>query len=46
MKIGKTKLKGSNGKIKTFKSPRARDNYERVANAYKHGWRPSGRGRK
>lgn len=40
MKIGKRKLKMSNGKIRTFRSKKARDNFERVAQAYKHGWRP------
>lgn len=40
MKIGKRKLKMSNGKIKTFRSERARNNFERVAQAYKHGWKP------
>jgi len=41
MKIGKTKLKMSNGTVRKFKSQKARDNFERVARAYKHGWRPS-----
>jgi len=40
MKIGKRKLRMSNGKIRTFKSEKARDNFERVAQAYKHGWKP------
>lgn len=41
MKIGKNKLKMSSGKVKTFRSQKARNNYERVAQAYKHGWRPT-----
>ena len=41
MKIGKTKLKMSNGTVRKFKSQKARNNFERVARAYKHGWRPS-----
>ena len=41
MKIGKNKLRGSDGKVKTFKSEKARDNYERVAQAVKHGWSPT-----
>ena len=40
MKIGKTKLKMSDGTVKTFKSEAARDNFERVAQAVKHGWKP------
>ena len=30
----------SNGTIRKFKSKKARDNYERVAQAIKHGWKP------
>lgn len=41
MKIGKNKLKMSSGKIKTFKSASARDRYEKVAQAIKHGWHPT-----
>lgn len=41
MKIGRNKLKMSSGEIRTFRSESARDNFERVAQAYKHGWRPS-----
>lgn len=40
MKIGKTKLKMSSGEVKHFKSQKKRDNFERVAQAYKHGWKP------
>jgi len=43
MKIGKTKLRMSNGSVRTFKSEKARNNFERVAEAYKHGWRPKGK---
>ena len=35
-KIGKLKLKLSNGKIIKFKSEAARDRFERVAQAVKH----------
>jgi len=45
MKIGKRKLRLSSGKVITFKSARKRANWERVAQAYKHGWRPKGRKR-
>jgi len=41
MKIGRTGLRLSSGKIIHFKSEQARNNYERVAQAYKHGWRPT-----
>ncbi len=41
MKIGKTKLKLSSGKIITFKSSSARNRYERFVNAIKHGWKPT-----
>ena len=40
MKIGKTKLKMSSGEIRKFKSEGARDRFERVAQAVKHGWKP------
>jgi hypothetical protein len=47
MKVGRTGLKMSSGKIRRFKSPKKRANFERVAQAYKHGWRPrKGRGRR
>ena len=46
MKIGKDKLKMSSGKVKTFGSEKKRDNFERVAEAYKHGWRPKNKGGK
>lgn len=43
MKIGKNKLKMSSGEIRTFGSEQKRNNFERVAQAYKHGWRPGKR---
>ena len=43
MKIGKTKLKMSSGEVRKFDSEEKRDNFERVAQAYKHGWRPTGK---
>lgn len=39
MKIGKKKLRMSSGEVRTFKSKKKRDNFERVARAYKHGWK-------
>ena len=41
MKIGKNKLRMSSGEVRTFKSQAARDKFEKVARAYKHGWRPT-----
>ncbi len=43
MKVGKDKLKMSSGEVRKFKSERARDNFERVAEAVKHGWKPTGK---
>jgi hypothetical protein len=45
MKIGKDKLKMSSGEVRKFKSEKARDNFERVAEAVKHGWKPTGKGK-
>jgi hypothetical protein len=44
MKVGRTGLKMSSGEIRHFKSAQARANFERVAQAYKHGWRPGKKG--
>lgn len=41
MKIGKNKLRMSNGTVRKFGSEKKRNNFERVAEAYKHGWRSS-----
>jgi len=46
MKVGKTGLKMSSGKIRHFKSAKKRNNFERVAQAYKHGWRPKKKSKK
>lgn len=46
MKIGKKKLKMSSGEIRTFRSEAARDNFERIAQAVKHGWKPTGKKKK
>lgn len=40
-KIGKKKLIMSSGEIRTFKSEAARDRFEKVAQAIKHGWKPT-----
>jgi hypothetical protein len=46
MKVGKKKLKMSDGSVRTFKSEKARDDFERVAKAVKHGWKPKRKGKK
>ncbi len=46
MKIGKNKLKMSSGEVRKFKSQVARDRFERVAQAVKHGWKPTKKGGK
>lgn len=43
MKIGKNKLKMSSGEVRKFKSQKARDEFERVAQAVKHGFKPTGK---
>lgn len=40
MKIGRTGLKMSSGEVRHFRSEGARNRFEKVAQAYKHGWRP------
>ena len=42
MKMGKKKLKMSSGKVRVFKSEGARNRFEKVAQAFKHGWVPKG----
>lgn len=41
MKIGKDKLKMSSGEVRKFGSQKKRDNFERIAEAVKHGWKPT-----
>jgi hypothetical protein len=43
MRIGKNKLKMSSGEVRSFKSEKARDDFERVAKAVKHGFKPTGK---
>lgn len=43
MKVGKKKLKMSSGEIRKFKSQHDRDEFERVAQAVKHDWKPTGK---
>ena len=45
-RIGKRKLKMSSGEVRTFKNEAARERFERVAEAVKHGWKPPKRGKK
>ena len=42
-KVGTNKLRMSSGEVRTFGSEQKRNNFERVAQAYKHGWRPTGK---
>lgn len=42
-KVGKNKLLMSSGEVRKFGSEKKRNNFERVAEAYKHGWRPKGK---
>lgn len=41
MKLSGNRLRMSSGKIRHFKSAKARANFERVAQAVKHGWKPT-----
>lgn len=43
VKIGKDKLKMSSGEVRKFGSEKKRNNFERVAEAVNHGWKPSGK---
>ena len=40
-KVGKKCLRMSSGKIRCFKSQKKRDDFEKVARAIKHGWKPT-----
>lgn len=40
MKLSGNRLKMGDGSVRHFKSAKKRDNFERVAQAYKHGWEP------
>jgi|TARA_R100000501_G_C2549089_1_gene64526 hypothetical protein len=41
VKVGKTGLKMSSGKVRHFASQKKRDNFEKVARAVKHGFKPT-----
>lgn len=43
MKVGRNKLRMSSGEVRKFGSQKKRDNFERVAEAVKHGWKPTGK---
>ena len=45
MKIGKKKLRMGSGEIRTFKSPEARNRFEKYAQAVKRGWIPNQKGK-
>ena len=40
MKLPGNKLKMSSGRVVKFGSAKKRENFEKVAQAYKHGWKP------
>lgn len=42
MKVGNNSLKMSSGEVRHFGSKTKRDNFERVAQAVKHGFKPDG----
>ena len=42
-KIGRNKLRMSSGEVRKFKSSKKRNNFERVAEAVKHGFKPRGK---
>ena len=44
MRIGKNKLKMADGSIRKFKSEKARANFEKMAQAVKHGFVPKKKG--
>lgn len=46
MKVGKNKLKMASGEVRKFASEKKRNNFERVAQAVKHGWKPNKKGRR
>ena len=45
-KLSGSRLRMSDGSIRKFKSAKKREEFERVAQAVKHGWSPSKSGRK
>lgn len=46
VKLSGNRLRKGSGKVVKFKSAKARANYERVAEAVKHGWKPTSKKRK
>lgn len=46
MKVGRDKVRLEDGSMRKFRSEAARDAWLRVAEAIKHGWHPTGAGRK
>jgi hypothetical protein len=45
-KLSGNRLKMSDGSVRHFKSAKKRANFERVAQAVKHGWKPGKKKRK
>lgn len=46
MKLSGNRIRTSSGKILHFASKRKMQGWEQVAQAVRHGWRPTGKGRK
>jgi len=44
-KLSGNRLRMSDGSIRKFKSAKKRANFEKVAQAYKRGWRPTNKAR-
>ncbi|MDE1766545.1 MAG: hypothetical protein KGI27_09805 [Thaumarchaeota archaeon] len=44
-KVGKKGLKMSSGEVRHFSSEKKRDNFEKVAAAYSHGWKGPKKGK-
>jgi len=45
MRVGRTGLRMSSGGVRHFRSEAARAAFERVAEAVRHGWHPTGAGK-
>lgn len=43
MKLPGNRIRKSSGKVIQFKSAKKRAHWERVAQAVKHGWKPTGK---
>lgn len=46
MKMSGNRMRTRSGKVLHFKSAKKRSNWERVAKAVRHGWKPTGKKKK